>query len=163
MERALFLFSLLFAVAFPITAISAQTTYYCNGLEATIVGTDSDNPDDGYAHHGIDDYLVGTDGADVIVGLGGDDDIRAGKGNDEVCSGAGVDEVYGMAGADWIDCGADNDSCHGDGGSDTIYLGGTTLPYNGPCSYTEAGCSYDGTNCPSCDALRFGNFGHADT
>jgi hypothetical protein len=143
--------------------VLSQGSYTCNGLTATIVGTDTDNADnDGSSQHGVDDYLVGTHRADVIVGLGGDDDIRAGKGADTICSGAGVDEVYGMNGNDWIDCGADNDSCHGDGGSDTMCLGGTTLPYNGPCSYTAAGCS-DGVSCSACDALRFGNFGHSDT
>jgi Ca2+-binding RTX toxin-like protein len=60
----------------------------CNGVEATIVGTNAG------------EVIPGTSGRDVIVALGGDDVIRAGGGNDLICAGSGNDKVYGQGGAD---------------------------------------------------------------
>ena len=71
----------------------------CNGLPATIVGTEGD------------DAIVGTPGADVIVALGGKDTIRGRNGNDTICAGTG---------SDWIDPGDGNDWVHGQAGNDTI-------------------------------------------
>ena len=64
---------------------AAQT---CNGLAATIVGTEDD------------DELRGTTGDDVIVGLGGNDRILGGDGNDTICGGDGDDDLYGEGGND---------------------------------------------------------------
>ena len=71
----------------------------CNGLPATIVGTEGD------------DTIVGTPGADVIVTFGGEDTIRGRNGNDTICAGTG---------GDWIDPGGGNDWVHGQAGKDTI-------------------------------------------
>lgn len=128
--RRLLLISMLLALVAPLAA-RAQTTYFCNGLAATIVGTDTDashpNGDDA-----IDDVLSGTPGDDVIVARGGDDYVGGGDGNDTICSGDGVDDVFGDPGNDWIDSGGANDSVEGNAGADYMKLGGTTLPYNGP-------------------------------
>ena len=58
-------------------ASAAVDEFECDGLVATIVGTEGD------------DELLGTDEGDVIVGLGGDDVILPGAGDDVVCAGAG--------------------------------------------------------------------------
>jgi Ca2+-binding RTX toxin-like protein len=74
----------------------------CDGLAATIVGTNGD------------DSLVGTPGNDVIVGLGGDDTITGGLGDDVICGGSGDDilsgqgdddRLFGQSGDDFLDGG----------------------------------------------------------
>ncbi len=69
----------------------------CDGVRATIVGTNRA------------DVIVGTDRKDVIVGLGGSDTIRgrdrgdlicAGSGNDVVKGGDGIDVLFGEGGDD---------------------------------------------------------------
>ncbi|MEX2238162.1 MAG: hypothetical protein WEB00_11560 [Dehalococcoidia bacterium] len=72
----------------------------CLGSDATIVGTEGDDPD-----------LTGTAGVDVIVALGGSDTIAGLGANDLICGGQGGDTINGGAGGDLID---------GEGGSDTI-------------------------------------------
>ena len=54
---------------------------FCNGREATIVGTDSR------------DIINGTPGDDVIASLGGHDVINGGGGDDVICGGAGIDTI----------------------------------------------------------------------
>ncbi len=73
-------------------------TEKCNGLVATIIGTDGD------------DLLVGTPGDDVIVGLAGDDRIVGAGGNDTICGDAGNDTLIGKGGDDFL---------HGGPGRDT--------------------------------------------
>jgi hypothetical protein len=94
---------------------------YCEGFEATIVGSEDA------------DTLSGTEARDVIVGLGGNDTIRGGGGNDVICGGDGDDVIYGDAGkdhitggpgADTIVGGAGNDTLDGEGGDDEL-LGGS--------------------------------------
>ncbi len=53
----------------------------CNGLNATIIGTEGD------------DTLNGTWRDDVIVGLGGNDVINGASGNDTICGGTGNDTI----------------------------------------------------------------------
>ena len=84
------------AAAFALLATTAplagaQTaTYFCDGEEATIVGTSGD------------DNIFGTDGDDVIVALGGHDKVFAGNGDDRICGGSGSDLLFGNLGADII-------------------------------------------------------------
>lgn len=77
--------------------IGGQAPVFCDGLEATIIGSAGD------------DVLVGTSGPDVIaarqgndriLGLEGDDVICAGKGNDTVVGGPGFDILFGAQGND---------------------------------------------------------------
>ncbi len=64
------------------------TTTICNGLTATIVGTE-----DG-------ETLTGAPGDDVVAALGGNDFVRASGGNEIVCGGGGRDELLGQGGTD---------------------------------------------------------------
>lgn len=74
---------------------------FCDGLQATIVGTP-----------GADD-LVGTSNADIIAGLQGNDTIRGLGGDDIICAGQGDDVVHGGEGFDVI---------YGAQGDDVIYF-----------------------------------------
>ena len=91
--------------------------HVCNGLPATIVGTNAA------------DTIVGTAGDDVIHGLGGSDTINGLGGNDTICGGFGADIILGGNGDDWISAGPgadevkgqrDNDTIRGDAGDDTL-------------------------------------------
>ena len=99
-----------FAVVLVPAALSAQAVPTCNGLPATIVGTQGD------------DIIRGTRGADVIVGLGGNDRIRGGRGADVICGGRGRDRIWGETGPDTI---------FGEGGNDRIDGGRSTDVING--------------------------------
>ena len=83
--------------------------FYCNGLQATIVGSDGA------------DNLVGTASADVIVAMGGDDTIEGAAGNDVICGGYGNDVVNGAAGNDTVFAGPGNDEVKGGPDNDTLY------------------------------------------
>ncbi|MEI7643741.1 MAG: putative Ig domain-containing protein [Chloroflexales bacterium] len=74
----------------------------CNGLPATIIGTNRA------------DRLIGTPGDDVIVGRGGDDWINGMGGNDTICGGDGNDTLVGGAGDDTLFGGAGDDTLYGD-------------------------------------------------
>ena len=74
----------------------------CNGLPATIIGTNRA------------DRLIGTPGNDVIVGQGGDDWINGMGGNDTICGGDGNDTLVGGAGDDTLFGGAGDDTLYGD-------------------------------------------------
>ena len=75
----------------------------CQGVRATIVGTD-----------GHDD-LVGTSGHDVIQAGAGRDDVQAMGGRDLVCGGSGQDTLNGGAGRDAVYGGDDSRYDQGDG------------------------------------------------
>lgn len=74
----------------PFAPVSAKKpTPTCDGMTATIVGTDGD------------DVMSGTTGNDVIVGLKGDDSINGLEGDDVICGGKGDDDpLMGHAGND---------------------------------------------------------------
>ncbi len=80
----------------------------CDGVPATIVGTDAS------------EVIKGTSGNDVIVALGGNDVIHAGKGDDLVCAGNGADKVFGEHGNDVILGGDGPDVLKGGHGDDTL-------------------------------------------
>lgn len=85
------------ALAIPTTPAVAQAVT-CNGVPATIIGTESD------------DAITGTAGRDVIATLGGDDDVSGLAGDDLICLGPGNDVVEGGAGNETIFGGPGNDS-----------------------------------------------------
>jgi len=91
------------------TAVNAQVTPTCNGLAATLVGTEGD------------DVLIGTDGPDVIVGLGGNDILRGLGGNDTMCGDNGRDRLFGGRGHDTLLGGKKNDIVKGDAGKDKLF------------------------------------------
>lgn len=76
------------ALAAPAGVALAAVEHTCDGLTATLVGTDGK------------DTLIGTPGPDVIVGLGEVDVIKGKGGADVICGGPGADELYGGGGAD---------------------------------------------------------------
>jgi Ca2+-binding RTX toxin-like protein len=87
----------------------------CNGIPASIVGTDGS------------DVLSGTPARDVIAGLGGNDKLSGLAGDDVICGGAGKDtlmggkgndKLYGEAGKDTLKGGPGNDKLKGGGGKD---------------------------------------------
>jgi hypothetical protein len=98
----------------------------CNGLAATIVGTEG--PDDNSEAPG--GQLIGTPGRDVIVALGGSDFISGGPGNDVICGGdgrdflvgsPGNDTLLGQAGSDALAGAKGKDRCDGGKGNDSTY------------------------------------------
>jgi Ca2+-binding RTX toxin-like protein len=80
----------------------------CNGVQATLYGSNSD------------DILVGTDLRDVIVGLGGNDIIHGLGGNDLICGDNGNDVLIGGPGSDILIGGFDNDTLKGNAGDDSL-------------------------------------------
>lgn len=114
----------------------------CNGVLATIVGTDGDDVIQGTAGRDVisagkgndivkgvrgddricggegDDRLEGGDGDDVIFGEDGDDDIRGHAGNDRLFGRAGNDQIYGHRGDDEIYGEFDDDRVDGGQGYD---------------------------------------------
>jgi len=94
----------------------------CNGIRATIVGTDGN------------DDIQGTFGSDVIAGLDGDDKISGGLGGEDlICGGAGNDDIflmsygqaYGNDGNDTLrNAGAGYSILSGGEGNDIIDLSG---------------------------------------
>jgi hypothetical protein len=108
---------------------TGQVTLTCNGLPATIVGTDG--PDTIHGTDG-DDVIVGLGGRDVIYGYGGNDTICAGPGPDRVDGGSGNDTIFGGEGDDVLLGGPGDDTIHGEGGNDTIRGGpGNDTIYGG--------------------------------
>lgn len=88
----------------------------CNGLPATMVGSDGR------------ETMGGTPGRDVIHGRGGNDVIRGNGGNDVICGGAGKDRLFGGPGQDRLfggpgrdvlNGGTGRDRCNGGSGADT--------------------------------------------
>jgi Ca2+-binding RTX toxin-like protein len=80
----------------------------CQGVKATLVGTEGE------------DTLEGTKGNDVIVSLGGDDVVYGRGGDDLVCGGYGSDRLFGGPGADQLYGGFDR---YGDDPAGTFLVG----------------------------------------
>jgi Ca2+-binding RTX toxin-like protein len=92
--------------------------YKCDGIKATIVGTNNS------------ETINGTNGRDVIVARAGKDEINPKKGNDLICAGDGVDTVTGSGGndralgqdgADILKGGDGNDKLLGGAKDDKLY------------------------------------------
>lgn len=83
------------------STVSAEQATTCNGLPATIIGTEGD------------DVITGTAGDDVIAGLDGNDVIRGGLGNDVICGGPGEDNLSGQGGDDHLFGDQDDDILDG--------------------------------------------------
>ncbi len=90
----------------------------CDGLTATIIGTE-----DGERINGTsgDDVIVALGGNDRIFGRGGNDVICAGDGNDRVYAGGGDDTVFGEGGNDFASGGSGEDTLDGGDGDDRLY------------------------------------------
>ena len=92
----------------------------CNGLAATIVGTNG--PDVIFGTLG-NDVIVSFDGNDDIDGMGGDDTVCAGRGDDNLRTRGGLDWISGGEGDDVIRADGGANIVHGDQGHDEIYTG----------------------------------------
>ncbi|WP_412075627.1 calcium-binding protein [Streptomyces xanthophaeus] len=102
-------FVLLFGGLIPRQAAASAAVFTCNGLPATIVGTNGA------------DTLTGTPLSDVIVGLGGNDTISGAGGDDTICAGGGDDTVYGEAETPTSGLlGVGSDTIFGEGGNDLL-------------------------------------------
>jgi Ca2+-binding RTX toxin-like protein len=119
----------------------------CNGLTATIVGTNGD------------DVLEGTAGADVIVGLDGNDEILASGGADTICAGSGDDEVFGD---DFQFEGGSVDTIFGENGNDFIVglAGADTLHGGNGDDFAIGGPGNDAVHGDRGNDFLFGNFGN---
>jgi Ca2+-binding RTX toxin-like protein len=80
----------------------------CDGVPATIVGTDGD------------DVIDGTSGPDVISAGAGNDTVRGFGGNDRICGGPGDDTIDGGPGNDRIFGGAGRDILSDPGGRNVV-------------------------------------------
>lgn len=94
----------------------------CDGVPATIVGTEGPDVLTGTADR---DVIVGLGGDDVIDGLAGDDLICAGPGADVAEGGSGDDTILGGEGNDTLRGGPDDDTISGEHGDDPVLNGGT--------------------------------------
>ncbi|MFL6022653.1 MAG: calcium-binding protein, partial [Marmoricola sp.] len=110
-------------VASPTTAAVPQ----CNGLDATIVGTNGA------------DHLTGTDGPDVVVLGSGADTFIAKGGDDVICGGSGADVIYPGAGNDTVFGETGSDRIVGSGGNDTLNGGGDVRD---TLSYSDSGAKH---------------------
>lgn len=123
-------------IALTASQAGAQQTdpVFCDGVEATIVGTESN------------DNIFGTDGDDVIVALGGHDKVFAGDGDDLICGGEGNDLLFGNLGTDTIFGNKGQDLIAGNWDSensvvpqDLVLDSGPVYAYGGPGSDTIIG------------------------
>lgn len=91
----------------------------CEGLPATIVGTERSDTIEGTP--GVD-VIVAKGGNDLIRAYGGDDVICGGPGSDRIMTGAGDDVVIGGRGNDWVTSAAGGDRVSGGPGDETVDL-----------------------------------------
>ncbi len=103
-----------------------STVPTCNGVRATIVGTNGNDVLTGtsgvdviFAGRG-DDRIRALEGHDIICAGFGDDQIDAGPGNDTVFAGPGADVVFGRAGNDAVNGGHGHDDIEGNQGNDEL-------------------------------------------
>jgi len=123
----------------------------CNGLLATIVGTDQNDTimgtegddvivalkgNDTVFGLGGDDTICGNQGNDTINGGKGDDHLRGGNGNDTISGNRGNDTLRGRKGNDSLHGGRGDDSIRGDEGNDTC-SGGNGLDSDQECEVTD--------------------------
>jgi Ca2+-binding RTX toxin-like protein len=101
-----------FATVFAVmTDPAAEAKPRCQGVKATVVGSDGD------------DVLRGKGGEDVIVARGGNDQIFTGEGQDRVCAGDGDDLVDTGGGEDRVQASFGADTVNGGRGRDRLLAG----------------------------------------
>ncbi len=118
--------------------------WFANGAQGTVSFADGTLWDGVFLKASVDaltdgdDFLVGTDAAEIISPLAGSDTVFAGAGDDQVTGGpgsdtlqgesgndllfgeAGFDSLSGGDGNDTLDGGTDDDTLFGDAGDDTL-------------------------------------------
>lgn len=115
--KAVFFALLLFLSSFLISKLVYSQQVTCNGLPATLVGTEGDDVIDGTNNP---DVISGLGGNDIINGLGGDDTICGGDGADTINGGDGKDTIFGENGSDLINGDNGLDNLDGGEGDDVI-------------------------------------------
>ncbi len=104
-------------------SLAAQT---CEGLPATLTGTDGNDNllgtagDDVIVALGGNDLVDGASGNDIVCGGDGDDILIGGTGNDRLFGESGNDDLRGLEGDDVISGGSGHDSLRGDAGNDQL-------------------------------------------
>jgi Ca2+-binding RTX toxin-like protein len=106
------------------THIVAAGPPVCDGLRATIVGTNGD------------DTINGTPGHDIIAALGGNDTIYGRGQNDLICTGDGDDLAWGDGGNDRIFGGDGHDLLDGGNGDD--FVDGGAGRFDGAAFFDES-------------------------
>jgi len=103
--------------------LAAQT---CEGLPATLTGTDGSDSllgtagDDVIVTLGGNDLVDGAGGNDVICGGDGDDILIGGTGDDRLFGENGDDDLRGSEGDDLMSGGSGHDALRGDSGNDQL-------------------------------------------
>ena len=122
----------------------------CDGMAATIVGTNGD------------DFLEGTEGADVIVARSGDDFVAGLGGDDVICGGNGDDELFGDSFESSLESPGGNDRIFGENGSDFVVgmQGADVLSGGNGEDVVIGGPANDQVNGDNGDDLLFGAFGN---
>ncbi len=101
-----------------------HTVHRCDGVVATIVGTEGNDRIEGTEGPDViqalggNDYINGLGGDDIICGATGTDKIVGGSGNDVAFGGGGNDDIGGRIGDDQLLGGAGDDVLAGDNGRD---------------------------------------------
>jgi Ca2+-binding RTX toxin-like protein len=100
------------------TVISELNHELASGLEnLTLSGTAATG-----RGNGVDNIVVGNEGADLLAGLGGNDRLDGGVDNDTLEGGDGSDVLNGGAGNDIVSGGAGSDVLTGGAGDDSYLL-----------------------------------------
>ncbi len=89
----------------------------CEGLPATIVGTDRNDTLDGTPGP---DVIVAKSGNDLVRAYGDDDVVCGGPGNDKIMTGDGDDVSFGGLGNDWVTSAAGAERVVGGDGDETV-------------------------------------------
>ncbi|MDQ3987538.1 MAG: Ig-like domain-containing protein, partial [Actinomycetota bacterium] len=121
----------------PTPAAGAPPKFFCEGEEATLVGTTGSdnlvgtNHRDIIAARGGNDEVVARDGKDLVCTGDGKDIARGGDGSDEIMGNGGADDLTGGDGADVIKGQGGNDDLGGGRGADELTGGAGTDEANG--------------------------------
>jgi Ca2+-binding RTX toxin-like protein len=112
---------------------TAETTEPAAGTETAfhghLDGVVADIGDAVFEQVNENDFIAGTDGADMLFGFGGndliagglgDDTLDGGEGDDTLVGGDGNDMLLGQNGQDWVIGDAGNDTLLGGAGDDTL-------------------------------------------
>ncbi len=109
------MYQAVFLLLFSAVILPQSFAIECNGIEATIVGTEGNDVISGTY---TTDVIAGLGGNDYILGKGGDDVICGGDGNDILVGNDGDDKIYGEGGNDMLVANKGNDIIEGGDGTD---------------------------------------------
>ncbi|MBE9195310.1 VCBS repeat-containing protein [Synechocystis sp. LEGE 06083] len=108
-----------------VTVTITSGSGYTIGTQASATGTILNGPPTSG-----NDFIVGTDFADIIDALSGNDTINGGSGNDTINGGSGDDFILGQSGNDSLTGNSGDDTIYGGNGDDLIDGGNATAAVN---------------------------------